>query len=289
MGLCDTVDAPEFRSHPPLRLMMSDVDGTLVTEAKDLTPRATQAVFQLREAGLKFTVISSRPPFGLQSLIRDLHIDQPVVAFNGGLIVQPDGEVLKSHLIPADLLPEMLACLREYHLSARLYTREQWLILPEKQAHPHLQHEICTLEAEPVVVDDFTPYLNRAFKLTGVSDDHQAVAQCQQAMRQKLGDRASVFRSQPYYLDTTHPLANKGHAVEFVAKKLNISPAEIAVIGDMPSDVPMFEKAGLSIAMGNADDSVKERANYATDSNESDGFAKAMERYILKSGASVAR
>ena len=104
-----------------------------------------------------------------------------------------------------------------------------------------------------------------------------------------LDDGAFVARSQPYYLDITHPLANKGAALSEIAKLLGIPLAEIAVIGDGGNDVAMFERAGLSIAMGNASLEVQREADLVTDSNRDDGFANAIKRFVLSDGRSQAR
>ena len=101
-----------------------------------------------------------------------------------------------------------------------------------------------------------------------------------------MGETASVARSQPYYLDVTHPQANKGTVVATLSKLLNIPPAQIASMGDMPNDVLMFRKSGFSIAMGNASDEVKAQASAVTDSNENEGFAKAVRNFVLRTSAS---
>jgi hydroxymethylpyrimidine pyrophosphatase-like HAD family hydrolase len=104
-----------------------------------------------------------------------------------------------------------------------------------------------------------------------------------------LADNASVARSQPYYLDITHPLANKGTALSEIAKLLAVPLAEIAVIGDGGNDVAMFKRGGLSIAMGNASPQVQQAADFVTDSNREEGFANAVERFILGGGGSRKR
>ena len=104
-------------------------------------------------------------------------------------------------------------------------------------------------------------------------------------MQKALGEKVSAARSQPYYLDVTHPQANKGAVVDTLARLLNIPPDQIATIGDMPNDVLMFRKSGFSIAMGNASDEVKAQAMLTTDTNEEDGLAKAVERYLLGIGS----
>src|SRR5262249_22009363 len=115
----------------------------------------------------------------------------------------------------------------------------------------------------------------------GVSDDLDLVARCEKAAKDALGSAASAARSQPYYLDVTHPAANKGTVVATLSKLLSIPCSEIATIGDMPNDVLMFRRSRHSIAMGNASSEVKAQAMCVTASNEDDGFAKAMEQFVL--------
>lgn len=114
-----------------------------------------------------------------------------------------------------------------------------------------------------------------------MSDDFEAVARCEKKVQQELGDHVSAARSQPYYLDVTHPAANKGSVVDFLSAVYLIPKSSIATIGDMPNDVLMFKKSGMSIAMGNASREVQAEANFVTYSNEEEGFAHAIEQFIL--------
>jgi hydroxymethylpyrimidine pyrophosphatase-like HAD family hydrolase len=140
---------------------------------------------------------------------------------------------------------------------------------------------------EPVVVEHYADSdLDQAVKIVGVSDDHALVAKCETDMAEALGGRATAKRSQPYYLDITHPEANKGAVADTLAKHFEIPVAQIATIGDMPNDTLMFRRSGLSIAMGNASDEVKAQASVVTDSYNNEGFAKAVERYLLNGLAS---
>jgi hydroxymethylpyrimidine pyrophosphatase-like HAD family hydrolase len=119
-------------------------------------------------------------------------------------------------------------------------------------------------------------------KIVGVSDDHDLVASVAAAAHDQFGDHVSAARSQPYYLDVTHPQANKGGVVKFLSAKYGIPPEEIATIGDMPNDVLMFAHSGLSIAMGQRGREVHRAARRVTTSNEEEGFANAVERFILR-------
>jgi hydroxymethylpyrimidine pyrophosphatase-like HAD family hydrolase len=116
-----------------------------------------------------------------------------------------------------------------------------------------------------------------------VSDDLAAVQRCEADARKAFGGRATANRSQPYYLDVTNKDANKGAVADFLSRHLGVPMAEIATIGDQPTDVPMFKRSGFSIAMGNAPAEVKALATVVTDSYNDEGFAKAMERFILGS------
>ncbi len=114
-----------------------------------------------------------------------------------------------------------------------------------------------------------------------MSDDYDAVAAAETLAHERLGEHVAASRSQPYYLDVTHPQANKGAVVRFLAERYDISTDEIATIGDMPNDVLMFAHSGLSIAMGNAHREVQRAARHVTTTNDEDGFAHAVERFIL--------
>jgi Cof subfamily protein (haloacid dehalogenase superfamily) len=158
-----------------------------------------------------------------------------------------------------------------------------WLVRDLKA--PHVEHESHTVDYQPIVVKDFDKALSAAHKVVGVSEDHDGLARLEDEMQAALGDTASATRSQQYYLDVTHPQANKGAALHTFARLLNVPLKEIAVIGDGNNDVLMFEQAGFSIAMGNGSDWVKGKANVVTASNDEDGFAAAIEKYVLGAGA----
>ena len=266
---------------PDIRLALVDVDGTLVTKDKVLTPRAIAAAEGLRRAGVKLALTSGRPPRGMAMLIEPLAIDTPIAGFNGGAFVNPDLSVLDAHPLDPAVAREALDLILKQGLDAWLYTADDWFI--RKQDAPHVDREAWTVKFDAKVTPEFSPSdIDKAVKIVGVSDDLDLVARCEKAAQEALGDRASAARSQPYYLDVTSPMANKGQVVIELSKRLNIPAAAIMTFGDMPNDVNMFEKSGFSIAMGNSSDEVKAKASAVTESNEDDGFAKAVERFILE-------
>jgi Cof subfamily protein (haloacid dehalogenase superfamily) len=262
-----------------IRLLLSDVDGTLVTKEKELTPRSVEAVHQLHGAGIHFAVTSGRPPRGMEMLVEPLAITSPLAGFNGGLVVEPDLAVLAQRTIPEDLVTPTIELLESFDLSVWVYRGTEWLVLDPDG--PHVARESHTVQFEPIVVDRFDGPAAVA-KIVGVSDEYDAVAAAENLAHERLGEHVAASRSQPYYLDITHPQANKGAVVRFLSERYDISPDEIATIGDMPNDVLMFAHSGLSIAMGNAHREVQRAARQVTTTNDEDGFAYAVERFILE-------
>jgi Cof subfamily protein (haloacid dehalogenase superfamily) len=260
-------------------LLIADVDGTLVTKDKILTVRARQAVQRLHEAGIAFAITSGRPPRGMSMLIAPLELTTPVAAFNGGMFVKPDLSITEQHVLPADVAARTVPIIEAHGLDVWLYRGAEWFVR-ERHA-PHVDREEWTVKFPPTVVSSFEGLLDNVVKITGVSDDLEAVARCEADTRREAGPQVSAARSQPYYLDVTHPEANKGFVVKRLSEFLSIPPAEIATIGDMPNDVLMFAKSGLSIAMGNASPEVQRSAHYVTTSYDDEGFANAVERFIL--------
>jgi Cof subfamily protein (haloacid dehalogenase superfamily) len=261
-----------------IRLLLSDVDGTLVTREKELTPRSVEAVHQLYDAGILFAVTSGRPPRGMSMLVEPLAISTPIAAFNGGLVVEPDLDVVEERVVRSDLVAPSIELMESFKLVVWVYRGADWLV--RDPDGPHVAREAHTVRFEPTVVDSFEG-IGEVAKIVGVSDDYSAVATAADAAREELGDDVSASRSQPYYLDVTHPKANKGHVVRFLSERYGIAEAGIATIGDGPNDVLMFERSGLSIAMGNADPEVQRAATHVTATNDEDGFAEAVERIIL--------
>jgi Cof subfamily protein (haloacid dehalogenase superfamily) len=265
-----------------IALVVSDVDGTLVTKDKTLTDRARDAVRRLHDAGIGFTITSSRPTLGMRFLVEPLAITLPIGPFNGSSIVDPQLNPIEAHLIPATTAQRSLDVFNEFDVDIWLFTNDQWLT--RHGDGEYVPHEKLAIRADPTIVTDFTPYLHVACKIVGASSDAAMLQRCEAAMQQAVGAQATAVRSQSYYLDVTPPGHDKGTFVQAMAKRMGISTDAVATIGDMQNDLAMFKKSGVSIAMGNATDDVKKLATHVTTSNEDEGFAGAIE-LILNSNA----
>ena len=267
----------------PIALVVSDVDGTLLTEDKTLTEAAKGAVRRLHEAGIGFTITSSRPTIGMRFLVEPLHITLPVGAFNGSCIVDPQLNPIEQHLIPASAAQRCLDMLNQFGADIWLFTSDLWLT--RNADGEYLPHERRAIRADPTIVGDFAPYLASTCKIVGASADAELLQRCEVAMQQALGTQATAVRSQSYYLDVTPPGCNKGTFVQAMARRLGIPLDAVATIGDMQNDLAMFRTSGISFAMGNATDDVKKVATHVTASNEDEGFAQAMEMILRDNAA----
>jgi len=263
-------------SDTPIRLVVSDVDGTLINSDKELTDETVHAVRSLEERNILFTLTSARPPRGFAMFLDPLDLTAPLGAFNGGLFVNRDMSPLHELPVDEDLVAPIIGALSASELSVWVYQGTDWFVLDLNG--PHVAHESDVVQFRPTRVASFDDVRRDVVKIVGVSDDPQAIAKGQAALG---GFSVSATASQTYYLDVTNPHANKGSVVDFLAQHFSLDTSSIATIGDAANDVAMFERSGLSVAMGNASDEVKAKALLETKSHDDNGFSYAVEHLIL--------
>jgi Cof subfamily protein (haloacid dehalogenase superfamily) len=262
-----------------IRLVLSDVDGTLVTNDKELTPRTLQAIEHMREAGIFFAITSARPAQALTRFIEPLNLDTPLGAFNGALIVDDHMRTIEERAIKKSLPRQIIDALEQHGLNVWAYQGANWFVRDENG--PYVAHESQACSCEPTKVANFHGLDEGVLKIVGISDDANAVNGANAAMNDRFARDVSAVQSQSWFLDITNVDATKGNVVKFLAKFYDLELRQIATIGDMHNDVSMFEVAGFSIAMGNAVDAVQGAADVVTTTNEHEGFAHAIETFIL--------
>ena len=262
-----------------LSFVISDVDGTLVNREKKLTQPTIDAVARLQAAGIPFTVISARPPSGIAFLLDALKPTGPIAAFNGGTVIAPDGSVVERHVLDRNAVEQSFAIASQSGATPWIFAEGRWHIIDP--GNPHVPHEVLASAQQPIVETDMTPLYGEIDKLTWVSDDPALLEDLQAKMRAAFGGDATIGMSQTYYLDLTHPMANKGDGVATLARIAGVDLATVAVLGDQYNDVPMLERAGIAIAMGQAPEPVKAHADYVTSSNDEDGVAHAIDTILF--------
>lgn len=262
-----------------IRLVVSDIDGTLTRSDKTLSDAVVAAVGRLGDAGVAFSLISARPPSGIAWIAERLKLPGNIAAFNGGTILDASGRILSAERLSRETAAHALAALEHPAIEPWLFADGNWYARTTENSH--VPRERLSASVEPVIVADFDALLDRVDKIVGVSDQHDALAELEPQLAAELAGAATVARSQLYYLDVTAVHANKGDGIVKLAEAAGVPLAGVAVLGDQRNDLPMFARAGLSIAMGQGPEEVRAAASQVTLSNDEDGVAHAIDTILL--------
>jgi len=212
-------------------------------------------------------------------LVEPLGLKLPMAAFNGGVIVLPDLSVLDERPLPDYLLPAIIETIEAQGLDVWLYTAADWYVRTSQT--PRVEAEASAFQFAPTLVAGFDEVPSGVIEIVAIGEDHARVAACEAALKEEFGTQVSALRREPHRLDVTYPAANKGTVIERLSRYLKIPLMQIASIGAQADDVTMFKRSGLSIAMGTASDEVKRQATCVTTSFDNEGFANAVEQYVL--------
>jgi Cof subfamily protein (haloacid dehalogenase superfamily) len=264
----------------PIRLLVSDVDGTLVRRDKSLAEATIAAARKLADHGIAMSLISARPMSGIIGLAEKLDLAGPFGAFNGGTRFDRTGVIGTPVRLAPDVARRLLGLLDRPGVDIWLFAEGHWYA--RTADNPRVPREILSAAVDPTLCADLAAYCGAADKIVGVSEDAALLAEIETAAKAATAGEATVARSQPYFLDATAPAANKGDGVAALAAAYGVPLDQVAVIGDMANDLPMFARAGLAIAMGQAPEQVRAAAHWVTASNEEDGVARAIDRILAE-------
>src|ERR1043166_1927053 len=137
-----TTNKASSKAPATIRLLVADVDGTLVTHDKVLTERARAAVARMKEAGIQFAITSGRPPRGMEMLIAPLALTTPVAAFNGGMFVKSDLSVIEQRVLQADVIEPAMETMRKHGLDTWIYRGTDWVV--HERRSRRMDREICS-------------------------------------------------------------------------------------------------------------------------------------------------
>jgi Cof subfamily protein (haloacid dehalogenase superfamily) len=260
-----------------VELVVTDCDGTLLYTDKRLGERAVTAARRLRDAGVQFTVASSRPGRGMRHIVEACAVELPYASYNGGSLVMPHTwEVLSSHKLPRDVVHSSLDALATAGVDAWVFIDDVWYLTNPDATYVPLETRTVGYDGVRVArFDDLD--LDAVDKIVGSSADTDLIERVEGQLQKQLEGRGHAARSQTYYLDVTSIEANKGTAVRELAARANVPLERVAVLGDMGNDMAMFAIAGVSVAMGQASDTVQRGASLVSASNDDDGFAIALD------------
>lgn len=261
------------------KLVALDIDGTLINKERCLTPRTKEVIRQVREQGTEVTLCTGRMFQAALPFARELELELPLIAYNGGLVMKAGSkEILYQRSLPADYARQVIQAARERGFAINYYYEDRLLVeeINEQNKLYAMWSGVPLEQVEDLVKLPYEPtkilLMGNPEKLNVFWAEH----------REQLGEEVYITKSWSSFLEFLHPEATKGRGLAALAGHLGIEQNEILCIGDSYNDLEMFSYAGLAIAMGNAEEVVKKAADYITGTNEEDGVAQALEKFILR-------
>lgn len=266
------------------KLVILDIDGTLLDNEKQITPYTKAILLKMQQLGVKIVLASGRPTHGVLPIAHALELDKNggyVLSYNGGQIIDMStGQLLFEKRVD----PSMLAYLERKAKKNNLpiFTYQEDLIITNTPDNKWIRQEAALNGMQVKGVADFVEAVDFApCKCMLVSDDEKVLVDLENHWKKRLAGSLDVFRSETYFLEIVPEQIDKANTLSVLLEKLHVDPKQIIAIGDGVCDVTMIQLAGLGVAMGNAQESVKLCADYVTSSNEENGVANVVEKYVL--------
>ena len=266
------------------KMIVLDVDGTLLNNDKIITARMRTALIKVQQMGIRIVLASGRPTYGVMPLAKELEMDKHdgyILSYNGGQIISVQtGDVLFEKRIKIEMLPYLERKAGKNKFSIFTYCEDTIYTNDIFDEHIIQEAELNSMRLKEV--KNFSEEVNFSpYKCMIVSDDESALVDLESHWKRRLAGELDVFRSEKYFLEIVPPFIDKANTLSVLLEKLGVESENVVAIGDGVCDVSMIQLAGFGIAMGNAQESVKACADYVTSSNEEDGVALAIENVII--------
>lgn len=265
------------------RLLVLDLDGTLTNERKEITPHTLETLLKVQDAGVKIVLASGRPTYGIVPLAKELEMDRRggyILSFNGGTII----DTLTREVIYETTLPcELVAPLYEFSKSSdtTIITYKDEFIISEQPENRYVGHELFLTKMKPLKVVSFAESVDFAPDKCLIVGEPEKLIPLEKEIAAQYGERMNVFRSEPFFLELVPLGIDKALSLDRLLTHMGAKREEMIAVGDGFNDLTMIEFAGLGVAMANAQQKVKDAADFITLSNEEDGVAHVAERFIL--------
>ena len=264
------------------KMIVLDLDGTLMSSKNEILPETKEALIRAQQEGLKVVLASGRPTVGLLKAVKELQLDEYggfTLSFNGGRIinVQTNERIYDSSL-PPEVCHELYDLSREMNINIMAY-EEDSIITTDDDEYIQIESRINDMPINRVASFKDSVVSNSVKCLATGAPEH--IALVEQQVLERLGDRLSICRSMPFFLEFMPQNINKAYSLQKLLDHLGLDKSELIACGDGYNDLTMVEFAGLGVAMGNAVDTVKEKANFLTASNDENGIARVLEKFVF--------
>lgn len=266
------------------KLLVLDVDGTLLNDEREISKRTLAALLKVQQMGVRIVLASGRPTYGLMPLAKTLELGNYggfVLSYNGCQIIKAqNGEILFERRINPEMLPYLEKKARKNGFA--IFTYHDDTLITDSPDNEYIKNEALLNNLKIIKEDEFSTAIDFApCKCMLVSDKEKAPIGLEQHWEKRLAGTLDAFRSEPYFLEVVPCGVNKANTLGALLEHLGVTREEVIAVGDGVCDVTMLQLAGMGVAMGHSQDSVKVCADYVTASNEEDGVALAVEKLIL--------
>lgn len=264
-----------------VKLFVSDIDGTILIPNRKVSERNIAAIKKMVDAGIIVTIATGRMYRAALPVAQELGVDVPIITYNGALIKSAGGEILHAECIPAEIVIELTNFFERHGWYLQNYSGDN-LFYPARNRYTDLYEGAQKISGREVGWEGMRGLTENVYKLLSISAGAEETAERMAAVRAEFGGRIEATKSHPQFVEISGAGVSKASAVKVLAKIFGVDRAEVMAIGDSDNDLPMLKAAGISVAMGNGTDEVKNSCTYVTTDCEDDGFAAAVEKYVLK-------
>ena len=266
------------------RAIALDLDGTLLNSQKEISKKNKEVIMKAAKAGVKIILASGRPVPGIKKIAKQLHLEEVggyILAYNGGMIIDcKSGEIIRREVIPTDYYTDIVHCANKQGITTLTYDSDGIITNDETDEYVEFESRINNISIRQVFHLEEEAQLDPPVKFLCVGD-HKTLQQLQVKLDDKLKGAVNIFFSEPFFLEITPQGIEKASSLEILLEKLGIDRKSLIACGDGYNDIPMMRYAGLAVAMENAQAETKEWADYIAQSNDENGVAAAIEKFIL--------
>lgn len=264
------------------KVLVLDIDGTLTNSDKEITPATKQGIKNVLERGHKVILASGRPTPGMRRYEEELELEKYegfLLSFNGGRIINcRTGEVVYQRVLPLMIIPGLYAFAREHKCGLITYFGDQIISAFEPDEYVELEARINGMPIK--IVDNFRDYVDFEINKCLLTAPPKQAEVYEKELAQKYGDILSVYRSEPFFIEIMPQNVDKATSLEQMLSTIGMTRENAICCGDGYNDISMIRYAGVGVAMGNAQEKVKEAADYITATNDEDGLVEVIENFI---------
>lgn len=265
------------------KMIVLDLDDTLLRDDLTISPRTRQSLMEAQEAGVKVVLASGRPTSAMLAIAEELRLKDYgsfILSFNGAKITNcQTGEDWFSSTLPIETVHHLYEISRRENVWIHTYVGDT-IVTEEGNPYTDIEGDLTKLEVK--VVDSFTNAVTEPVVKVLMLQEPSILVKLEEKLQQEFAGSLSIMRSKPFFLEFMEAGITKGTSLNHLIQQLGISGDEVIAIGDSHNDLSMIEFAGLGVAMGNALEEIKAKADFITDTNMNDGVAKVVEEFILK-------